>query len=175
MADPSTKSEERKMEIEAVRGEELQHLAQTIIRDQPPAVIERVKRFWGCNNPRREGGPLDIAVARKVSFGRQKEPECAVSSFGSCFSGSDLNALELDLQPGNRRRAMALSKAVLIQVLPALAMLEFVSCQHSFFLKLRSIKARPLRFGRNPEGHGRHEVARCFHFCTNTFPGIRRL
>jgi tripartite-type tricarboxylate transporter receptor subunit TctC len=48
MADPELLDEAKKgkMEVEPVRGEELQHLAQTIV-DQPPAVIERVKKILG--------------------------------------------------------------------------------------------------------------------------------
>jgi tripartite-type tricarboxylate transporter receptor subunit TctC len=48
MADPQLLDEAKKgkMEIEPVTGEELQHLAETII-DQPPAVINRVKKILG--------------------------------------------------------------------------------------------------------------------------------
>ncbi len=48
MADPQLLDEAKKgkMEVEPVTGEELQHLAETII-DQPPAVINRVKKILG--------------------------------------------------------------------------------------------------------------------------------
>src|SRR5919109_1027066 len=50
MADPQLLDEAKKgkMEIETVAGEELQKLAETII-NQPPGVIERVKRVLGQN------------------------------------------------------------------------------------------------------------------------------